>query len=76
MAFALALGVLIDAFVVRSLLVPALLSLFGYTSGWPGHRLTRDTPTITVRGPTPRIEPGLAAPVDQPSRPRRWRPKS
>ena len=76
MAFALALGVLIDAFVVRSLLVPALLSLFGHTSGWPGHRLTRDTPTITVRGPTPRIEPGLPGPVDQPSRPRRWRPKS
>ncbi|MBW0113646.1 MMPL family transporter, partial [Pseudonocardia sp. KRD-182] len=39
MAFALALGVLIDVFVVRSLLVPALISLFGRSSGWPGRRL-------------------------------------
>ena len=61
MAFALALGVLIDAFVVRSLLVPALLSLFGYTSGWPGRRLTRrDTPAI----------PDLTSPIRVPTHPR------
>ena len=39
LAFTVALGVLIDAFVVRSLLVPALISLVGRASGWPGRRL-------------------------------------
>ncbi len=39
LAFAVAVGVLIDAFVVRSLLVPALVSLVGRASGWPGRRL-------------------------------------
>jgi RND superfamily putative drug exporter len=38
-----AVGVLIDAFVVRSLLVPALVSLVGRASGWPGRRLARST---------------------------------
>ncbi|MGQ0718967.1 MAG: MMPL family transporter [Pseudonocardiales bacterium] len=39
LAFAMAVGVLIDAFIVRSLLVPALISLIGRASGWPGKRL-------------------------------------
>lgn len=39
LAFAVAVGVLVDAFIVRSLLVPALVSLVGRTSGWPGRRL-------------------------------------
>ncbi|PZS27396.1 MAG: MMPL family transporter, partial [Pseudonocardiales bacterium] len=39
LAFAMAVGILIDAFVVRSLLVPALISLVGRFSGWPGKRL-------------------------------------
>jgi len=29
------LGLLIDAFVVRTLLVPALITLVGPVSGWP-----------------------------------------
>lgn len=36
LAFLLFAGVLIDAFVVRSLLVPALVTMFGRTSAWPG----------------------------------------
>jgi RND superfamily putative drug exporter len=36
LAFALGAGVLIDSFLVRSMLVPALISLFGRTSTWPG----------------------------------------
>jgi RND superfamily putative drug exporter len=39
LAFAVAVGVLVDAFIVRSLLVPALVSLVGRASGWPGRRL-------------------------------------
>jgi putative drug exporter of the RND superfamily len=41
LAFTVAVGVLVDAFVVRSLLVPALVSLVGRASGWPGRRLAR-----------------------------------
>jgi RND superfamily putative drug exporter len=38
-AFVMAAGVLIDTFVARSLLVPALTSLFGEAAWWPGRRL-------------------------------------
>jgi RND superfamily putative drug exporter len=38
LAFALSVGVLLDAFVARSLLVPALISLFGDLSWWPSTR--------------------------------------
>ncbi len=44
LAFAVAVGVLIDTFVVRSLLVPALVSLVGRASGWPGSALRVDRP--------------------------------
>lgn len=36
LGFAMAVGILIDAFVVRSLMVPALLILVGPASSWPG----------------------------------------
>ncbi|CAN5541079.1 MMPL family transporter [soil metagenome] len=39
LAFAVSAGLLIDAFIVRSLLAPALITLVGDRSGWPGHRL-------------------------------------
>ena len=35
-AFAMAAGVLIDTFLVRSILVPSLITLFGRASWWPG----------------------------------------
>jgi RND superfamily putative drug exporter len=38
LAFGMAVGLLIDAFIVRALLVPALISIVGPTSGWPGKR--------------------------------------
>jgi RND superfamily putative drug exporter len=38
-AFVMTAGVLIDTFVVRSLLVPALTSLFGEAAWWPGRRM-------------------------------------
>ena len=41
LAFALSVGILIDAFIVRSLLAPALLSVIGTASQWPGSQLLR-----------------------------------
>ena len=38
-AFAMCVGVLLDAFVVRALLIPALISLFGERSFWPRKRV-------------------------------------
>ncbi|HEX9063495.1 MAG TPA: MMPL family transporter [Streptosporangiaceae bacterium] len=38
LAAAMALGVIIDAFIVRSLMVPALVALFGRAGRWPGGR--------------------------------------
>jgi putative drug exporter of the RND superfamily len=40
-AFVMAVGVLVDTFIVRTLLVPALTSLFGEWAWWPGRRVRR-----------------------------------
>ncbi|MBA3348016.1 MAG: MMPL family transporter, partial [Actinobacteria bacterium] len=37
-AFAMSAGILIDTFIVRTLLVPSLIALFGERSWWPGRR--------------------------------------
>lgn len=48
-AVTMALGLLLDAFVVRTILAPALMTLAGPLSGWPGGRLTgRSAPPTTV----------------------------
>ncbi|MCP9490873.1 MAG: MMPL family transporter [Solirubrobacteraceae bacterium MAG38_C4-C5] len=44
LAFLVAVGLLIDAFLVRSVLVPAVIALVGYRSGWPGNSLSRVGP--------------------------------
>lgn len=41
LAFAMAVGLLIDTFLVRSVLTPSLLTLVGKASGWPGRQLHR-----------------------------------
>ena len=41
LAFALAVGILIDSLIVRSLLAPSVLTLVGPASGWPGRQLFR-----------------------------------
>lgn len=46
-AFAMTIGVLLDAFVIRGLLVPALVSLFGEISWWPARR------RVAARSETP-----------------------
>jgi RND superfamily putative drug exporter len=38
LAFVMAVGILLDTFVVRTLLVPALVTLVGERSWWPGRR--------------------------------------
>jgi putative drug exporter of the RND superfamily len=48
LAFAMGIGVLIDAFLVRSVLVPVLISVVGRASGWPGKRLAK--PPLALGG--------------------------
>jgi putative drug exporter of the RND superfamily len=52
-AVAMAIGIVIDTFVVRSLLVPALVVLFGRTGRWPGGRRTPRAPARRRLQPAP-----------------------
>jgi RND superfamily putative drug exporter len=52
-AIAMALGVVLDAIVVRSLLVPALVALFGRLGMWPGNRHARPVPKPAAPAPAP-----------------------
>ncbi len=53
-AFVMALGVALDAFVVRAFLVPALIALFGRSGFWPGAR-PRATAPAPVSEPEPEV---------------------
>lgn len=47
LAFVMAVGILLDVFVVRALLVPSLMTLVGRTSGWPSKRFdTHDEASV------------------------------
>jgi RND superfamily putative drug exporter len=62
-AFGMAVGLLIDAFVVRTVLVPALLSLVGPRSAWPGRALRKTPEAPPAPGsdpPAPGGEVGVA----------------
>ncbi len=48
LAFVMAAGLLIDAFLVRTILVPAIIALVSYRSGWPGKRLRRWRPPASA----------------------------
>jgi RND superfamily putative drug exporter len=48
--FALAFGVLVDAFVVRMTIVPAVMSLLGNAAWWLPRRLGRLLPRVDVEG--------------------------
>jgi putative drug exporter of the RND superfamily len=52
-AIAMALGVVLDAIAVRSLLVPALVALFGRPGMWPGNRHARPEPKPSAPAPAP-----------------------
>jgi RND superfamily putative drug exporter len=51
LAFAMTLGILLDVVVVRSLLLPALLTLLGPISAWPSRRLSRGRSVAPPRTP-------------------------
>ena len=53
LAVAMALGVIIDAFIVRSLMVPAMVALFGSAGRWPGGRAGPTRSASRSRVPTP-----------------------
>ena len=55
LAFGLAAGVLLDAAVVRMLLLPALVSLFGEANWWLPRQAKR-----LLRAPAPEIRPAQA----------------
>ncbi|MEV4299238.1 MMPL family transporter [Microbispora rosea] len=50
MGFALAVGVLVDAFVVRMTLVPAVMSMLGRAAWWLPRALDRALPDLDVEG--------------------------
>jgi RND superfamily putative drug exporter len=58
-AIAMGLGVVLDAIAVRSLLVPALVALFGRLGMWPGNRRVK-------RAPAPTAAPAPVRAADQP----------
>ena len=74
-AFVMALGVALDAFVVRPLLVPALITLVGRRGFWPGAPAAAPDPATT--GPSPSA-PGSApgAPRSTPPPPPGGTPRS
>ena len=56
----LASAVLFDAFVIRLVLVPALMHLFGRASWWMPAGLSRRLPRLSIEGPEPRAAGGLS----------------
>jgi uncharacterized membrane protein YdfJ with MMPL/SSD domain len=61
----LAIAVLVDATVVRMLLVPATMELLGDRNWWLPRPLQRILPTIHVEGAHPLARPGLATPAPE-----------
>ncbi|MFE6509057.1 MMPL family transporter [Nocardioides sp. NPDC057767] len=62
MGFGLALGVLLDAFIVRMLLMPALMHLLGRSAWWLPKWLDRILPNVDVEGAALERAHGGAAP--------------
>ncbi len=62
-AFGLGVGVLIDAFVVRMTLVPAVLALLGHKSWWLPRWLDRALPNLDMEGATVQQPPAPAGGV-------------
>jgi RND superfamily putative drug exporter len=65
LAFALSVGIVLDAFVVRSLLAPSLLSVIGYASQWPGRQLFERSRSRLAASTTRQVEAQLEEPVNE-----------
>jgi RND superfamily putative drug exporter len=61
--FALAFGVLADAFVVRMTIVPAVMSLLGQSAWWLPRWLDRILPDVDIEGKHLTAHPALPEPV-------------
>ena len=48
-----AVGILMDTFIVRGLLIPSVVLLLGKWNWWPGHLLSNDTPQEAASTPLP-----------------------
>ncbi|MGI5224581.1 MMPL family transporter [Actinoallomurus sp. CA-142502] len=57
--FALAVGVFIDAFIVRMTLVPAVMAVLGRAAWWLPRRLDRVLPDLDIEGEKLRREPAV-----------------
>jgi RND superfamily putative drug exporter len=57
LAFFMSVGLLIDAFLVRTLLVPSLIALVGPVSGWPGGQLRRRARLAPPAAAPPAVAP-------------------
>lgn len=75
LAFTMAAGLLLDAFLVRPVLTPALLTLLGRAAGWPSSRIRttdqsdEDPWKATLVGSGDPHRPPSAVSVDGPDRP-------
>jgi RND superfamily putative drug exporter len=63
-AIGLALGILMDTFLVRTLLVPSTVVLLGRWNWWPS-RMSRAS--AQIREPEPRATPATTAAADKPA---------
>ena len=63
---ALAVGVLVDAFVVRMTLVPAVMALFGRSTWWLPRWLDRLLPNVDIEGENLETPDALEATDSQP----------
>ena len=79
MAFSLAVGVAVDAFLVRLTLIPAAMALLGRSAWWLPRWLDRILPSIDIEGagPEPGPDPYRPAPPPEPrpgrpDRPATW----
>ena len=60
-AVLMTIGLLIDALLLRTIVVPSLVTIVGSRSGWPGNRLSRPGPQPVgpmAAGPQPQVTPG------------------
>lgn len=65
LGFVMAVGILIDALIVRGIMTPCLLTVVGTKSGWPGRRFSR---LNVLHSPAPgQPDPGPIATAPRPS---------